>query len=52
MFLTDVDALGLQTAQGPRPTEAFYWDLNDKTRAWSKRFDEAFGGVEGAVGLL
>ncbi len=44
VFLTDVDALGLQTAQGLVLTEAFYWDLNDQTRAWSKRFAEKAGG--------
>ena len=44
VFLTDVDALGLQTAQGLVLTEAFYWDLNDRTRAWSKRFAERAGG--------
>ena len=38
VFLTDVQAMGLQTAQGLLLTEAFYWDLNDGTRAWSRRF--------------
>jgi branched-chain amino acid transport system substrate-binding protein len=38
VFLTDVHAMGLDKAQGLLLTEAFYWDLNDKTRAWSKRF--------------
>ncbi len=38
VFLTDVDALGLQTAQGLVLTEAFYWDLNDRTRTWSQAF--------------
>ena len=38
VFITDVHALGLKTAQGLVLTEAFYWDLNDGTRAWSKRF--------------
>lgn len=40
VFLTDVHALGLEKAQGLVFTEAFYWDLNDQTRAWSKRFYE------------
>src|SRR5262249_48378602 len=40
MFITDVHALGLKTAQGLTFTESFYWDLNDKTRAWSKKFSE------------
>ena len=38
VFLSDVHALGLQTAQGLTLTTAFYWDLNDKTRAFAKRF--------------
>ena len=38
MFITDVHALGLNTAQGLTFTETFYWDLNDQTRAWTKRF--------------
>jgi branched-chain amino acid transport system substrate-binding protein len=40
VFITDVHALGLPTAQGLIMTEAFYWDMNDKTRAFSKRFAE------------
>src|SRR5207302_9570179 len=36
-------ALGLQVAQGLLPTEAFYGDMNEETRAWSKRFFERFG---------
>lgn len=38
MFITDVHALGLKTAQNMYLTEGFYWNLNDETRAWSKRF--------------
>jgi len=38
VFLSDVKSMGLPVAQGLLLTEAFYWDLNDKTRAWSKRF--------------
>ncbi|MCL4185464.1 MAG: ABC transporter substrate-binding protein, partial [Burkholderiaceae bacterium] len=38
VFLTDVHGLGLQTAQGLILTETFYWDMNDGTRAWTKRF--------------
>ncbi|MFT3802211.1 MAG: ABC transporter substrate-binding protein [Burkholderiaceae bacterium] len=41
VFLSDIHALGLQTAQGLILTESFYWDLNDGTRAWSKRFAAA-----------
>ena len=44
VFITDVHALGLQTAQGLVLTEAFYWDNNDGTRAWSERFAKANGG--------
>lgn len=44
VFITDVHALGLQTAQGLVLTEAFYWDLNDQTRAWSDRFAKTNGG--------
>src|SRR5215467_3663080 len=40
VFLTDVHALGLPTAQGLTFTETFYWDMNDKTRAFAKRFAE------------
>jgi len=38
LFINDVHALGLRTAQGLTFTESFYWDLNDQTRAWSQRF--------------
>ena len=38
VFLTDVHSLGLETAQGLILTSGFYWDLNDRTRAWSNRF--------------
>ena len=38
VFLPDIHALGLQTAQGLIFTETFYWDLNDNTRAFTKRF--------------
>jgi branched-chain amino acid transport system substrate-binding protein len=38
LFLTDVKAIGLETAQGLNFTETFYWDLNDDTRAFSKKF--------------
>jgi len=44
VFVSDVHALGLQAAQGLQLTEAFYWDLNDQTRAWSRRFAEKHGG--------
>ncbi|HEX8989496.1 MAG TPA: ABC transporter substrate-binding protein [Rhodocyclaceae bacterium] len=40
MFITDIHSLGLKATQGMYLTEAFYWDRNDETRAWSKRFFE------------
>jgi branched-chain amino acid transport system substrate-binding protein len=39
-FVTDIDSVGLETAQGLLLAEAWYWDLNDDTRAFSKRFME------------
>ncbi len=39
-FISDIDSVGLETAQGLILAEAFYWDLNDETRAFSKRFME------------
>ena len=44
VFISDIHGLGLQTAQGLQMTETFYWDLNDSTRAWSKRFAALHGG--------
>jgi branched-chain amino acid transport system substrate-binding protein len=38
IFVADVHSLGLQTAQGLQLTESFYWDQDDQTRAWSKKF--------------
>ncbi len=38
VFIADVHALGLQTAQGLVITNSFYWDLTDKTRAWTQRY--------------
>jgi branched-chain amino acid transport system substrate-binding protein len=40
MFISDVHSLGLNVAQGLNFTETFYWDLNDQTRAFSKRFSD------------
>jgi len=45
VFLTDVHALGLQTAQGLTFTETFYWDQNDQTRAFAKRFAPQDKGI-------
>jgi branched-chain amino acid transport system substrate-binding protein len=44
VFITDVNALGLETAQGLVLTSAFYWDRDDQTREWSKRFAENHDG--------
>jgi branched-chain amino acid transport system substrate-binding protein len=38
VLITDIHALGLQTAQGLLLTTSFYWDMDDKTREWSKRY--------------
>ncbi|MBL3558595.1 MULTISPECIES: ABC transporter substrate-binding protein [Marinobacter] len=43
LFLTDVHALGAETAQGIQLTTGWYWDLNDETREWSDRFMEETG---------
>jgi branched-chain amino acid transport system substrate-binding protein len=44
VFISDVHSLGLKTAQGLIFTESWYWDLNDQTRAWAKKFAEKNGG--------
>jgi branched-chain amino acid transport system substrate-binding protein len=38
LFISDIHSLGLQTAHGLQLTSAFYWDQNEETRTWSKRF--------------
>jgi branched-chain amino acid transport system substrate-binding protein len=43
IFISDVHSLGLKAAQGLQLTAAFYWDLNEETRAFSKRFQERTG---------
>jgi branched-chain amino acid transport system substrate-binding protein len=43
-FITDIHSLGLQVAQGLQFTEAFYWDMNDDTRTWTKRFVARMNG--------
>jgi len=40
LFINDIHALGLQTAAGLLLTEGFYWDMNEATRAWSRRYFE------------
>jgi branched-chain amino acid transport system substrate-binding protein len=44
VFVSDVNSIGLKQAQGLYLTEAFYWDLDDKTRAFAKRFAEKNNG--------
>ena len=44
VFISDIHALGPETAQGLVLTEAFYWDQNDATRTFSNRFAERYGG--------
>jgi len=43
VFATDINALGLKTAQGLFLTETWYWDLNDASRAWTKRWHQERG---------
>jgi branched-chain amino acid transport system substrate-binding protein len=45
VFITDIHALGLPTAQGLIITNTFYWDMNDQTRAFSKRFEAVDKGI-------
>jgi len=44
VFISDVHALGLKTSNGLQLTSAFYWDRDDKTRAWSKKFAARMNG--------
>jgi branched-chain amino acid transport system substrate-binding protein len=44
LFISDIHSLGLQSAQGLQLTTAFYWDLNDKTRAFGERFAKRSNG--------
>ncbi len=44
VFITDIHGIGLKTAQGLIFTESWYWDLNEPSRAWAKRFAAANGG--------
>jgi len=44
VFISDVHSLGLKVAQGLVVTTGFYWDLNDETRAWSKRWSQRMNG--------
>ena len=49
LFITDVDALGLDEAQGLTLTTGFYWDLDDKAREWSAKFEEKTGAKPSMV---
>jgi branched-chain amino acid transport system substrate-binding protein len=44
VFISDVHSLGLQTAQGLVVTTGFYWDYNDDTRSWSKKWSQRMNG--------
>ena len=46
MYINDVHGLGLEAAQGLVLTESYYWDLNDRTRAFSQRFGKFMPGVK------
>ena len=50
VFLTDVHSLGLNIAQGLLLTESFYWDLNDQTRGFSRRFAKLHKGAMPTMG--
>ncbi len=45
VFITDIHAIGLPLSHGMQLANSFYWDLNDKTRAWSDRFAAQMGGA-------
>jgi branched-chain amino acid transport system substrate-binding protein len=44
-MINDIEALGLEFAHGVLVSESFYWDMNDATRAWAKRFRERTGAA-------
>ncbi len=50
VFISDVHALGLQTAQGIVVSNTFYWDRDDRTRAFTKRLQPAIGDVRAGMG--
>ena len=45
LWIQDVHSLGLPTAQGLQLTNAWYWDMNDETRAFAKRYQQRVGGM-------
>ena len=49
VFITDIHGAGLADSQGLLMTEAFYWDANDETRQWSKRFFERMKKMPTAI---
>ncbi len=50
MQISDVNSIGQKTCEGLVYTDSFYWDMTDKTRAWSKRWSAKMGGM--VPGLL
>ena len=50
MQISDVNSLGQKVCEGLAYTDSFYWDMTDKTRAWSKRWSDKMGGM--VPGLL
>ncbi|HET7883907.1 MAG TPA: ABC transporter substrate-binding protein, partial [Acetobacteraceae bacterium] len=50
MQISDVNSLGQKVCEGLAYTDSFYWDMTDKTRAWSKRWSDRMGGM--VPGLL
>ncbi len=49
VFITDIHGMGLTAAQGLQLTEAFYWDLNEQTRQWSRRYFERMKKMPTAI---
>ena len=49
VFITDIHGVGLQAAQGLQFTEAFYWDRDEQTRAWSRRYFERMKKMPTAI---
>jgi branched-chain amino acid transport system substrate-binding protein len=49
VFITDIHSLGLPITQGMYVTSGWYWDLNDETRAWSKRFYDRMGKMPSMI---
>jgi branched-chain amino acid transport system substrate-binding protein len=50
MQISDVNSIGQKVCEGLAYTDSFYWDMNDKTRAWSKRWSDKMNGM--VPGLL